>query len=344
MLIGLARDFETFLLFRLLIGAIGASFVITQYHTSLMFAPNCVGTATATTAGWGNLGGGATQIVMPLIFSLFVGVLGLSDYWGWRLSMFVAGAICLAAGIAYARLTQDTPDGNFGDQRLETPLDPAPKRGAFVQACRDGRTWMLFIAYAACFGVELTLKNMAALYFTDYFGLGLHAAGLAAAAYGLMNLFARTLGGYISDRRAAQSGLRGRGMWLFAALVGEGIALVAFSQAAGLASAVVLLIIVGLFVQMSNGATYALVPFINKNCTGSIAGIVGAGGNVGAVGAGFLFQGAIPWPSALFFLGLAVLLLSMSALALTFALSRRPVSAAVEQPPQRPVLEAAGYV
>jgi NNP family nitrate/nitrite transporter-like MFS transporter len=341
MLIGLARDFETFLIFRLLIGAIGASFVITQYHTSLMFAPNCVGTATATTAGWGNLGGGATQIVMPLIFSLFVGVLGFSEFWGWRLSMFVAGVTCLAAGIAYARLTQDTPDGNFREIRRVKSLDSARVRGTFTLACRDTRTWMLFFAYAACFGVELTLKNMAALYFSDYFGLGLHAAGLAAAAYGLMNLFARTLGGYISDRRAAQSGLRGRSTWLFAALVGEGFALVAFSQATGLASAVALLIVVGLFVQMSNGATYALVPFVNRDCTGSIAGIAGAGGNVGAVAAGFLFQGSMAWPTALFLLGITVLLLSLSALALTVVLSRRSAPVPVEAEPQLPALEAA---
>ncbi len=77
--IGLAHDFETFLLFRVAIGAIGASFVITQYHTSMMFAANCVGTANATTAGWGNLGGGVTQMVMPLVFAGFVGVVGLSQ-------------------------------------------------------------------------------------------------------------------------------------------------------------------------------------------------------------------------------------------------------------------------
>jgi hypothetical protein len=41
----------TFLMFRLMIGCIGASFVIRQYHTSVMLAPNCVGTANATTAG-----------------------------------------------------------------------------------------------------------------------------------------------------------------------------------------------------------------------------------------------------------------------------------------------------
>ena len=67
MCIGLAQSYETFLLFRLAIGVIGASFVITQYHTSVMFAPNVVGAANATTAGWGNLGGGVTQMAMPLV-------------------------------------------------------------------------------------------------------------------------------------------------------------------------------------------------------------------------------------------------------------------------------------
>jgi NNP family nitrate/nitrite transporter-like MFS transporter len=133
---------------------------------------------------------------------------------------------------------------------------------------------------------------------------------------------------------------------LFVALVGEGLAIIAFSQTTALVSAVALLIVVGLFVQMSNGATYALVPFVNRNCTGSIAGIVGAGGNVGAVAAGFLFQGAVAWPTALFLLGIAVLLLSTSALALSVALSRRAAQAPVEaQPletqPGLPALEAA---
>ena len=36
-LVGFANSYATFLLFRLAIGVIGASFVITQYHTSVMF-------------------------------------------------------------------------------------------------------------------------------------------------------------------------------------------------------------------------------------------------------------------------------------------------------------------
>lgn len=63
-------DYTSFLIFRLLIGIIGASFVITQFHTSVMFAPNVVGTANATVGGWGNAGGGVTQSVMPLVLAL----------------------------------------------------------------------------------------------------------------------------------------------------------------------------------------------------------------------------------------------------------------------------------
>ena len=44
-------------LIRLFIGCAGATFVTNQFWCSLMFAPNVIGTANATAAGWGNLGG-----------------------------------------------------------------------------------------------------------------------------------------------------------------------------------------------------------------------------------------------------------------------------------------------
>ena len=91
MCIGLAQSYESFLLFRLAIGVIGASFVITQYHTSVMFAPNVVGTANATTAGWGNLGGGVTQIAMPLVF-WGLPMFGVGEVFGWRIAMVIPGA------------------------------------------------------------------------------------------------------------------------------------------------------------------------------------------------------------------------------------------------------------
>ena len=44
-------------------------------------------------------------------------------------------------------------------------------KGLFWQACQDRRVWALALVYAACFGVELTIDNIAALYFFDTFGL-----------------------------------------------------------------------------------------------------------------------------------------------------------------------------
>ena len=317
--IGLAQNYETFLLFRLAIGAIGGSFVITQYHTSVMFAPNCVGTANATSAGWGNLGGGVTQMIMPLIFAAFIGM-GFAEFWSWRLSMVVAGLVCFLTGIAYFFLTTDLPDGNFAELRERGEYrSPEKVKGTFLMACKDHRVWALFVVYAACFGVELTINNIAALYFADYFGLGLATAGLVAGLFGLMNIFARTTGGIIGDKFGYRGGLKGRVNWLFIALFIEGIALIVFSRMTVLPLAIGTLVIFSLFTQMSEGATFSVVPFVNKKALGSVAGIVGAGGNAGAVAAGFLFRSEIDWPNCLLILGGIVSVCAFSAKFVTFS-------------------------
>ncbi|RBI68867.1 MFS transporter [Vreelandella sulfidaeris] len=321
--IGLADSFETFLLARLAIGAIGASFVITQYHTSMMFAPNVVGTANATSAGWGNLGGGTTQILMPLIFSGML-MLGVNEAFGWRLAMMVPGVVMFFTGIGYWLFTQDAPNGNFSELRARGELPEANgENGAkqsFLAAAKDIRVWALFVVYGLCFGVELTINNIAAIYFFDKFDLTLATAGLIAGLFGLMNIFARTLGGVFSDLFAKQGGLKGRVRWLFIALICEGIALVAFSQMHVLSLAIGIMLVFSLFVQMAEGATYGVVPFINKKALGAVAGIVGAGGNVGAVGAAFLFRSEnLSYQQGLFYLGLTVLVLASCVLLVRFS-------------------------
>lgn len=323
MCIGLANSYETFLLARLAIGAIGASFVITQYHTSVMFAPNVVGTANATTAGWGNLGGGTTQIVMPLIFAALL-TLGVSEAVGWRLAMVVPGIVLLITGMAYYLLTRDAPDGDYRELRERGELPQAGSFGnsfgTFLTAAKDYRVWALFVVYAACFGIELTINNIAAIYFFDRFSLDLKTAGIIAGLFGLMNLFARTLGGIGSDWFARRHGLKGRVNFLFLVLLLEGLALVLFSQMAILGLAIISMVIFSLFVQMAEGATYGVVPFMNRRALGAVAGIVGAGGNAGAVAAGFLFRSeSLSYEQGLLFLGLAVVTCSLFALMVRFS-------------------------
>lgn len=319
--IGLAQDYTTFLLFRLAIGAIGASFVITQYHTSVMFAPNCVGTANATTAGWGNLGGGVTQMVMPLIFMAILSF-GVNEFLGWRLAMIVPGIALFIMGFVYYFTTQDAPDGNYKELRERGDLEAAEGKGmeSLMLAIKDYRVWALFFIYAACFGVELTINNVAALYYHDRFQLDVKTAGLIAGLFGLMNIFARTVGGVFSDFFAKNMGLRGRVLFLFIVLLGEGIMLMLFSQMAVLIIAVGTMIVFSFFVQMSEGATFGIVPFINRKALGAVAGIVGAGGNAGAVAAGFLFRAAsITTQQALLFLGGMVVVASFATALVRFS-------------------------
>jgi NNP family nitrate/nitrite transporter-like MFS transporter len=76
---------------------------------------------------------------------------------------------------------------------------------------------------------------------------------------------------------------------------------------------------------MACGATYALVPFIDKRALGGVTGIIGAGGNVGAVAAGFLMKGVGRTQQTLSILGIVVAATALCALAARFS------SAAIEE-------------
>jgi NNP family nitrate/nitrite transporter-like MFS transporter len=222
----------------------------------------------------------------------------------------------------YWRFTQDCPQGNFTQLRAQgISIDGGKKGGwaSFRAACANYRVWMLFVTYAACFGVEVFIHNIAAIYYVDHFHLSLKAAGVAAGSFGLLALFARALGGWLSDKAAARRGLGVRSTLLFALIAGEGLGLLWFSHADSAALAVVAMLSFGLFTHMACGATYALVPFIDRKALGGVAGIIGAGGNVGAVAAGFLMKGFGNVQQTLAMLGVLVTLSALCALAVRFS-------------------------
>lgn len=63
-----------------------------------------------------------------------------------------------------------------------------------------------------------------------------------------------------------------------------------FANTSTLAGSIVVLIFFSLFVQASEGTSYGIVPYVDPPNTGSIAGIIGAGGNTGAVCFGLGFR------------------------------------------------------
>ncbi|WPR74522.1 MFS transporter [Algoriphagus sp. NG3] len=280
---GLVQTPVQFYICRLLTGFIGASFVITQVHTSLMFASNVVGTANATSAGWGNLGGGANRLGMPIIAAVVIG-LGVAEADAWRYAMVIAGIICFIMGLVYYYFTKDTPEGNYKELAAKGIKVPSTKKDkvGFMEAVKDYRVWLLFLVYAACFGIELTVYGTMDDYLQNTFQLERITAGNIVLSFALMNIFARTLGGFFGDKFGKTKGLKGRVWFLAGILILEGLMLSLFSLATSLVLGFALLVAFSLTVQMAEGATFSVVPFVNRKAIGSISGIVGAGGNFGA--------------------------------------------------------------
>mmetsp|Transcript_835 Transcript_835/g.1374 ORF Transcript_835/g.1374 Transcript_835/m.1374 type:complete len:680 (-) Transcript_835:373-2412(-) len=319
-----------FIVCRSLIGIGLASFVACQAWVSVMFSKKIVGLANATAGGWGNLGGGFTNFVMPLLFAA-MSSFGMQDDRAWRVCFIFPAVMHLVIGIA-AFSGRDLPDGNFDE--LESSGAKQKSDGSVV--LRVGMTnvnaWILALLYGMSFGVELTVTNEAALYFHEYHGLSVSVAGLLASAFGMMNLFARSLGGFASDASAARFGMRGRITVLFFAHLCEGffcilLGLITTSQplnhiaatnSAG--CAVAILSIFSLFVQIAEGATYSIVPQVSRPALGIVSGLVGAGGNLGSVVTEALFfsSEAVRTDTAFVHMGIAILLTSLFCLFIYF--------------------------
>jgi NNP family nitrate/nitrite transporter-like MFS transporter len=325
-LVGLAHDYTSFLLFRLAIGVIGSSFVITQFHTSMMFAPNIKGTANAVTGGWGNLGGGITNMVMPLIFAAIVGA-GFTKAEAWRYAMIVPGVLMLIMALVYYKFTKDTPNGNY-DEIGYTKANSSKTDWSILA---DWRVWALTLSYAMCFGMEITFDNVASLHFVDTFHLSQSSAGFWAGVFGFMNIFARALGGIVSDKVGGKFGMRGKGLLLAGVLLLEGAGLILFASSGNLTAAIISMLSFALFLKMSNGATYGIVPFINSKNVGMVSGIVGAGGNLGGMLFGFLFKSStITYVQAFTYIGIAVMVVAVIVLITRF--QKQTVAKEVEEP------------
>ncbi|CAJ1338029.1 unnamed protein product [Effrenium voratum] len=288
---GAVRKPWHFVSIRFFIGVTGGTFVTTQFWCSLMFAPNVVGTANATAAGWGNLGGGVAQIVMvSLLFEPLVSS-GFDADKAWRLAMLVPALLLFLCAGLLKLLCWDTPTA----ARFSVAVTGKRKEPSFwdyVEVLKDVRVLVMLFQYSACFGTEIVMNNQLATHFRTYFQMPSADASALAGAFGLMNLFARSLGGISSDLLFKRFGFCGRIWAQFFCLVFEAISLFCFglvdnSQPWYVALAV--LICFSLFVQMAEGTSFAIVPFMNPQQLAIVSALVGAGGNLGATIASFLF-------------------------------------------------------
>jgi NNP family nitrate/nitrite transporter-like MFS transporter len=292
---------------RLFIGIAGGTFVMCQYWTTSMFCKEVVGTANALVGGWGNLGGGVTQLVMgSALFPLFKVIYDGDSEKAWRTVCVIPAVVVFATGIMIYLIADDAPKGNYADLKKHGAMAEVSAAASFRAGALNFNTWILFIQYACCFGVELTMNNAAALYFTDQFDQSTESAAAIASIFGWMNLFARGLGGFVSDKMNAMCGMRGRIWAQTILLVGEGAMVLIFANTKSMGLAIFIMVVFSLFVQAAEGSSYGIVPYVDPPATGSISGIVGAGGNTGAVCFGLGFR-QLQYRAAFMIMGFSIL-------------------------------------
>ena len=145
--------------------------------------------------------------------------------------------------------------------------------------------------YFANFGAELAVVSMLPMFFEETWGLTAAAAGLIAASFAFVNLFARPMGGLVSDR------FGNRRFVMLAYMFGIAIGFVLMGLLNSnwpLIIAIASTIMCSFFVQGAEGATFGIIPSIKRRVTGQISGMAGAYGNVGAVFYLFVFMFVTP--------------------------------------------------
>lgn len=283
-LTGIINGAMDLIVLRMFLGISGGVFIVSQYWTSRMFTHEVVGTANSLVAGWGNLGTVIAQFVIGIyLFPLFKSMAGGNAEVAWRAVCVVPATVgFITAGMVYF-YSDDAPKGNYNEMKQNRIMPNVSARRSLNRASRSLNTWILAFQYACCFGVEMTMVNSSARYFAEIFQQNPASASALAAVFGWMNLFARGLGGYVSDKLNAHYGLRGRLVAQVVFLLAEALFILLFSQTRSLGLAFALLIPFSVFVQASEGSTFSIVPYVDPPSTGSVCGIVGAGGSVGGV-------------------------------------------------------------
>ncbi|ETI35412.1 hypothetical protein F441_18121 [Phytophthora nicotianae CJ01A1] len=304
----LAFDYVGFMFVRFFIGLVGCTFVSTTYWTSTMFSKEVVGSANAVAAGWGNLGAGATYLITPLLFDLLTVNGGMSDNLGWRVTQLFPAILMVLIGICTYFFSDDCPQGNYVEMKKTHAMADKPKTDmlhAFITVARQPVAWILAFQYACSLGVQIQVHNVLSLYYYEDFKspdcdpatdeencrlLTQTKASLISSCFGLMCIFARAIGGYISDVCNRNWDMKGRISAQFACLTGQAIFLYVYSHIRLVEWSVPCLIAFGFFAEASAGTTYGIVPYICPDYIGVASGIVGAGGNMGGLMWGLLFK------------------------------------------------------
>ncbi|MDB9496545.1 MFS transporter [Spirulina major CS-329] len=148
-----AGDFNQLVLGRLLMGIVGAGFVIGIRMTAEWFPPKEIGLAEGIYGGWGNFGSAfaaLTLVVVAGALSFFPGSFELAtgQVLNWRGAIAATGTIAAIYGCFYFFNVTDTPPGKVYQR-------PESARGIEVTTVKD--FWLLMAMNAPLTGILMVL-------------------------------------------------------------------------------------------------------------------------------------------------------------------------------------------
>lgn len=190
-----------------------------------------------------------------------------------------------------SRVDSSTPltrkDVTIMDTAQSEPLNIA----SLTKILSDSRVWMCAVCYLLTFGLETALDAglpglIFQLFRTETFT---HVdAAYAASTYGLLNIFGRPVGGIVADMLYSRYGFRAKVFWLLGTTISQGIAMIGMGfyverSDASIQGVIGFIILIAITGFAANGACFAVYGHLQPKNVGAVAGIVGAGGNVGGL-------------------------------------------------------------
>ena len=100
----------------------------------------------------------------------------------------------------------------------------------------------------------------------------------------------------LSDLAAIRWGMRGRiwNLWIIQ-MLGGAFCIVMWKVDYSLSATIIIMIIFSIFCQQACGAHFGIVPFVSRRAYGVVSGVVGAGGNCGAIVTQVIFFAGSPY-------------------------------------------------
>ena len=155
----------------------------------------------------------------------------------------------------------------------------AKKLGDMLTVFKHGEVWVLCLFYFVTFGYFVCFSLYLAPFYKFNYSMTPTTAGYLAAIFCFIASITRPIGGWTSDKWGAATTLYA----VYGTVILSLIALVAFNFVGykGIALITTILVTMGFFFGVGNGAVYKLIPQSFPIKTGVVGGLVGCFGGLG---------------------------------------------------------------